>query len=70
MRQFPWLALTTWLLGGTVAFAQQQDFSKIDVKGSKVGGNVYMLQADQGSGNISASVGPDGILIVDDQFAP
>jgi len=59
-----------WLLVGSLALAQQQDFSKIDVKGSKVNGNVYMLRADPGSGNIGASVGPDGILIVDDQFAP
>jgi cyclase len=70
MRQISWLVLCIWLLVASTAFGQQQDFSKIDVKGSKVNGNVYMLQADPGSGNIGASVGPDGILIVDDQFAP
>jgi glyoxylase-like metal-dependent hydrolase (beta-lactamase superfamily II) len=70
MRRFSWLVLAVGMLSGTVAFAQQQDFSKIDVKGSKVSGTVYMLQADLGSGNIGASVGPDGILIVDDQFVP
>lgn len=70
MRQFVRLVLALWLCVGSTARAQQQDFSKIDVKGSKVNGNVYMLQADQGSGNIGASVGPDGILIVDDQFVP
>jgi len=70
MRRFSQFVLSVWLLVGSPAFAQQQDFSKIDVKGSKVNGNVYMLQADPGSGNIGASVGPDGILIVDDQFAP
>lgn len=51
-------------------YAQQQDFSKIDVKPIRVNRNIYMLQADPGSGNIGASIGPDGILIVDDQFAP
>jgi glyoxylase-like metal-dependent hydrolase (beta-lactamase superfamily II) len=35
---------------------------------TKVAGNVYMLEG--AGGNIGASVGEDGIVIVDDQFAP
>ncbi|HSQ23700.1 MAG TPA: MBL fold metallo-hydrolase [Pyrinomonadaceae bacterium] len=50
------------------ARAQQQDFSKVEIKATKVSGNVYMLQGS--GGNIGVSVGTDGILIVDDQFAP
>jgi glyoxylase-like metal-dependent hydrolase (beta-lactamase superfamily II) len=50
------------------AQAQQQDFSKVEVKATKVAGNVYMLEGS--GGNIGVSVGSDGILIVDDQFAP
>ncbi len=46
----------------------QQDFSKVEVQATKVGGNVHMLQG--AGGNIGVSVGSDGILIVDDQFAP
>lgn len=46
----------------------QQDFSKVEVKAQKVAGNVHMLQG--AGGNIGVSVGTDGILIVDDQFAP
>jgi len=46
----------------------QTDWSKIEIKATKVSGNVYMLEG--GGGNIGVSVGPDGILIVDDQFAP
>lgn len=46
----------------------QQDFSKVEIKVSKVNGNVYMLEGS--GGNIGVSVGADGILIVDDQFAP
>jgi glyoxylase-like metal-dependent hydrolase (beta-lactamase superfamily II) len=46
----------------------QQDFSKVEIKVIKVAGNVYMLQG--AGGNIGVSVGADGILIVDDQFAP
>src|SRR6478736_436868 len=48
--------------------AQQTDFSKVDVKAEKVGGSVYMLTGE--GGNIGLSVGDDGVLIVDDQFAP
>ncbi|MGZ5483636.1 MAG: MBL fold metallo-hydrolase, partial [Pyrinomonadaceae bacterium] len=49
------------------AFAQQ-DWSKVEIKSTKVNGNVYMLQGS--GGNIGVSVGGDGILIVDDQYAP
>ena len=45
-----------------------QDFSKVEIKATRVSGNVYMLEGS--GGNIGVSVGPDGILIVDDQFAP
>jgi glyoxylase-like metal-dependent hydrolase (beta-lactamase superfamily II) len=61
--------LSTLLLLFTVSVnAQQQDFSKVQIKATKVAGNVYMLEG--AGGNIGVSVGPDGILIVDDQFAP
>jgi len=46
----------------------QDDFSKVEIKATKVNGNVYVLEG--AGGNIGVSVGPDGILIVDDQFAP
>ncbi len=52
--------------GAVAAYAQ--DFSKIEIKVTKAAGNVYMLEGS--GGNIGVSVGPDGILIVDDQFAP
>ena len=54
-------------LAGT-AGAQQQDFSKVEIKVTKVAGTVYLLEGS--GGNIAASVGEDGIVIVDDQFAP
>jgi len=46
----------------------QRDFSKVEIKVTKVAGTVYMLQG--AGGNIGVSVGTDGILIVDDEFAP
>jgi cyclase len=51
----------------SLSFAQQ-DFSKVQMKVTKVAGNIYMLQG--AGGNIGASVGDDGIVIVDDQYAP
>ena len=48
--------------------AQQPDWSKVEIKAQKVSGNVYMLEG--AGGNIGVSVGDDGILIVDDQYAP
>ncbi len=61
-------ALLLLALAAGSAAAQDRDFSKVEVKATKVAGNVYMLEG--AGGNIGASVGPDGILIVDDQFAP
>ncbi|MGA8618258.1 MAG: MBL fold metallo-hydrolase [Candidatus Sulfotelmatobacter sp.] len=52
----------------SIAAAQDEDFSKVQMKVSKVAGHVYMLQG--AGGNIGASVGDDGIVIVDDQYAP
>jgi len=46
----------------------QQDFSNVQIKATKVAGTVYMLEGS--GGNIGVSVGEDGIVIVDDQFAP
>ena len=47
---------------------QDTDYSKVQIKVTKVSGNIYMLEGE--GGNIAASVGEDGIVIVDDQFAP
>ena len=62
------LALLLLLLLPTLTRAQGQDFSKVEIKATKVNGNVWMLEG--AGGNIGVSVGPDGLLIVDDQFAP
>jgi glyoxylase-like metal-dependent hydrolase (beta-lactamase superfamily II) len=50
------------------ATAQDEDFTKVQMKVTKVAGSVYMLEG--AGGNIGASVGDDGIVIVDDQYAP
>ena len=57
------------LVGAPPGYAQQEpDWSKVQIKVTKVSGNIYMLEGQ--GGNIAASVGEDGIVIVDDQFAP
>jgi len=56
------------LLIAAIFGSAQQDFSKVEIKATHVAGNIYMLTGS--GGNIGVSVGPDGILIVDDQFAP
>src|SRR5436190_22503002 len=60
--------LVPTLLAITIAAHAQQDFSTVEVKAIHVAGNIYMLTG--AGGNIGVSVGSDGILIVDDQFAP
>jgi cyclase len=61
-----WLALSPGG-GSRPAMAQQRDLSKVEIKVVPVAGKVYMLEG--AGGNIGASVGEDGILLVDDQFA-
>jgi glyoxylase-like metal-dependent hydrolase (beta-lactamase superfamily II) len=55
-------------LAGVLTASAQQDFGKVQIKATKAAGNVYMLEGS--GGNIGVSVGEDGIVIVDDQFAP
>ncbi len=55
-------------LASSAAFGQQQDLSKVEIKATKVAGSVWMLEGS--GGNIGVSVGEDGIVMVDDQFAP
>ncbi|HEX4001995.1 MAG TPA: MBL fold metallo-hydrolase [Candidatus Acidoferrales bacterium] len=68
------LSRPAWLVGALVLAAgiawgqQPQDFSKVEIKVTKVSGNVYMLEGS--GGNIAASLGDDGILMVDTEYAP
>src|SRR2546423_15506596 len=60
--------LSAGLLLLVVSVPAQQDFSKVEIKVQKVSGSVYMLEG--AGGNIGASVGEDGVVIVDDEFLP
>jgi cyclase len=50
-----------------VALAQR-NFDNVEIKVIPVAKNIYMLEGS--GGNIGVSIGTDGNLIVDDQFAP
>ena len=67
VRQISSLVVLT-IASALLAFSQDKDFSKVNIEVIKVSGTVYMLKG--AGGNIGASVGDDGIVIVDDQYAP
>ena len=48
--------------------AAQTDFSDVEIVTHHVSGNVHMLVGS--GGNMAVSVGEDGVLLVDNQFAP
>jgi glyoxylase-like metal-dependent hydrolase (beta-lactamase superfamily II) len=62
-------ALSFAVLATTVyAQAPQPDFSKVEIKTTKITNNFYTLEGQ--GGTIGVLVGPEGIFMVDSQFAP
>jgi cyclase len=59
------LLLTT---AASLGLAQEDRFAGVEITAHPVSGSVHMLVG--AGGNIGVSVGDDGTLIVDDQFAP
>jgi glyoxylase-like metal-dependent hydrolase (beta-lactamase superfamily II) len=59
--------IAAFVFAATSATAQE-DFSNVEIKATRVAGTVYMLTG--AGGNIGVSAGDDGIVIVDDQYAP
>ncbi len=53
---------------GCQSLAQQQDFSKTEIETIPVTEGIYMLVGE--GGNIGVSAGEDGVVMVDDQYAP
>jgi cyclase len=63
------LIVTVAILGvPAAAHAQQPDMSQVQIKTNKIAGNFYTL--DGQGGTIGVLTGPDGVLMVDAQFAP
>jgi glyoxylase-like metal-dependent hydrolase (beta-lactamase superfamily II) len=74
MKRLFALLITASLSAGTALAhehghrAPQSDWAKVEIKTEKLAGSVYMLQG--AGGNVGVTSGPDGLLIVDDQYAP
>jgi len=69
------VAVTLLLAGGALAQQAQPpaaappvDFSKVEIKTTDLGDNVYMLEGQ--GGNINVAVAKNGIIMVDGQYAP
>ena len=48
--------------------ATAQNFDSVEIKTTNVAGPVYMLEGS--GGNIGVLIGNDGVILIDDQFAP
>jgi glyoxylase-like metal-dependent hydrolase (beta-lactamase superfamily II) len=67
------LTLAALALPLSAAADDKQDFSKVEIKATKVAGQVYVIEdvtKEFSGGNVGVSVGPDGIVLIDDKFAP
>jgi cyclase len=60
------IAALAFLAVASCAFAQ--DFSKVEVKSTKLNDTTYMLTG--AGGNMGLSVGDDAVFLIDDQYAP
>lgn len=67
MKILKLLSILFFYLISTSVFAQGR-FDKVTIKTTKLTDNVYMLMG--AGGNIGVSVGDDGVLVIDNQFAP
>lgn len=59
------------LLMGTALLATSalaQDFDKVEIKTTELGGGLYMMEG--AGGNLGVSIGDDGVFLIDDQYAP
>ena len=81
--RFPWVVVAIALTAAS-AHAQQgragqqptapaaapaaQDFSKVEIKATRIASSFYTLEGQ--GGTIGVLVGPDGVFMVDSQFAP
>ena len=72
MRPFVPSLLVAAAISASTAHAQQQqqrpDFSKVEIKTTQLADNFYALEGQ--GGMISVLTGPEGVLLVDSQFAP
>ena len=60
--------IAVFALAACSLFGQGQDFSKVEIKTTKISNNFYTLEGS--GGMIGVLVGPDGVFMVDTQYAP
>ena len=61
-------ALTVALMGVAAASHAQTDWDKVEIRTVDVAPGIHMLEG--AGGNIGVSSGEDGVVLIDDQFAP
>ncbi len=66
MRSAPISALV--FVASALTALAQGNYANVEIKATPVAKTVFMLEG--AGGNIGVSAGPDGVLVVDDQFAP
>jgi cyclase len=63
-----WVGTAAIALAAVTGAAQQPDFGQVQIKTTKIAQNFYTL--DGQGGTIGVLTGPDGVFMVDAQFAP
>lgn len=63
-----WVGPLAGLLAVAAATTVQDRFANVQIKTTHVAGTVHMLEGE--GGNIGVCAGEDGLLMVDDQYAP
>jgi len=67
-RTFALAGMAACIFSGSVHAQQAVDYSKVEIKATRHSDNFYTLEGQ--GGTISVLTGPDGVLMVDGQFAP
>lgn len=68
-KKLPALAAAVVMISGaSAALAQNDDFSSVQIVTHHLTGNIHYLEGR--GGNIGVSVGDDGVVMIDSQFAP
>ena len=61
--------LVLWSVASCIAIVYAQSrFDSVQIRATQVANNLWVLEGE--GGNIGVSVGEDGVLLIDDQFAP
>jgi cyclase len=68
MKTLVAVVLATFLTTSIATAQNAQDFSKVEIKTTKISDKFYTLEGS--GGMIGALVGPDGVFLVDTQYAP